>query len=49
MEIQGIQKSKNNLGKKKRTKLEDSHFLILKLITKLIRNLESGTGIITDI
>ena len=51
MEIQGIQKSKNNIEKKKkkRTKLEDSYFLILKLITKLIKNPESGTGIIIDI
>ena len=42
-EIQGIQESKNNFErkKKKRTKLEDSHFLISKLITKFIRNPDS--------
>ena len=49
MEIQTTHNSQNYI-EKQRTKLEkDSHFLILKLTTKLQQLRQSGTDIIMDI
>ena len=47
METQKIQNSQSDL-EKKRTKLEASHFLISKYITKIKKLEHSGTGIKTD-